>query len=288
MIYAFLGLVFGCFISHSKGTSVGLGQECWSLANGVNSEGCDAGTGTMCGPWNPNGELWDGVSPWYCLFQPKHTEGEICNYDLKVGLCASGLSCCNGRCTSGTCQPPIPNPSCVDTGLVGFNLCYNGTNLGECCPDYISGSTQVYCLPTEDIPATQDRYCMRHNIESGEACGRTAASNYAGVCKKGLTCNEKNICETTPVQCSGAGIKCWDGASVSPVEGVQCCDRCEITEFNADANCNGASTGSCGVGESESGTPCFPPDPANPITCCNNRACDIKPDSNGNLIGKCP
>ena len=112
--------------------------------------------------------------------------------------------------------------------------------------------------------------------------------NYAGVCKKGLTCNEKNICETTPVQCSGAGIKCWDGASVSPVEGVRCCDRCEITAFNVDANCNDASTGSCGVGESDSGTPCFPPDPANPITCCNNRACDIKPDSNGNLIGKCP
>ena len=52
------------------------------------------------------------------------------------------------------------DPSCVDTGLVGFNLCYNGTtneNLGQCCPDYYSGSTQVYCLPTEDTPATQDR-----------------------------------------------------------------------------------------------------------------------------------
>ena len=53
------------------------------------------------------------------------------------------------------------DPSCVDTGLVGFNLCYNGTtneNLGQCCPDYYTGSTQVYCLPTEDTPATQDRY----------------------------------------------------------------------------------------------------------------------------------
>ena len=52
------------------------------------------------------------------------------------------------------------DPSCVDTGLVGFNLCYNGTtndNLGQCCPDYYSGSTQVYCLPTEDTPANQDR-----------------------------------------------------------------------------------------------------------------------------------
>ena len=62
------------------GNSVGPGQECWSSTSGVH--GCDAGT--MCGPWNPDGELWDGVSPWYCLFQPKHTEGEICNYDLKV------------------------------------------------------------------------------------------------------------------------------------------------------------------------------------------------------------
>ena len=65
-----------------SGNSVGVGQECWSPFNGVNPDGCD--TGTMCGPWNPNGELWDGVSPWYCLFQQKHTEGEICNYDLKV------------------------------------------------------------------------------------------------------------------------------------------------------------------------------------------------------------
>ena len=28
---------------------------------------------------------------------------------IKVGLCASGLSCCNGRCASGTCQPPTPS-----------------------------------------------------------------------------------------------------------------------------------------------------------------------------------
>ena len=28
---------------------------------------------------------------------------------FKVGLCASGLSCCLGRCTSGNCQPPTPS-----------------------------------------------------------------------------------------------------------------------------------------------------------------------------------
>ena len=28
---------------------------------------------------------------------------------FKVGLCASGLSCCLGRCTSGSCQPPTPS-----------------------------------------------------------------------------------------------------------------------------------------------------------------------------------
>jgi len=284
MLYAVLVLVFGCFISHSNGqTEVGVGQECWSSTGGVHQ----CASGLMCSHWHPNGEIWDGQSPWYCLFSPKHTEGEICNYDLKVGLCASGLTCCNGRCASGTCQTPTPDPSCVDTGLPGFNLCYNGTtDLGLCCPDYYTGSTQVYCLPTEDIPATQDRYCMRHNIASGDPCGRTAATNYAGVCQKDLTCNpETNICEATPVPCSGANVKCWDGATVSPVEGVHCCDRCEIAAFNMDGLCSASSTGSCAVDESPSGTVCFPPDPANPVKCCNGAPCNTIDGPNS---GKCP
>jgi len=290
MLYAIrvLSFVLGSLIGHSRGQQydeVGVGQECWSTTNGIHQ--CSAGL--MCGPWGPNGETWDGITPWYCLFNPKHSEGEICNYDLKVGLCASGLSCCLGRCTSGSCQPPTPNPSCVDTGLVGFNLCYNGTtneNLGQCCPDYYSGSTQVYCLPTEDTPATQDRYCMRHNISTGEPCGQTAASNYAGVCQKGLTCNEKNVCEPTPIPCSGADVKCWDGAQVAPVEGVQCCDRCEITDLFLDAVCSASSTGSCAVGESPSGTPCFPPNTANPVKCCNGAPCDMVPTSPNYM--RCP
>ena len=59
---------------------VGVGQECWSTNGGIHQ--CSAGL--MCGPWGPNGENWDGTTPWYCLFNPKHSEGEICNYDLKV------------------------------------------------------------------------------------------------------------------------------------------------------------------------------------------------------------
>ena len=110
--------------------------------------------------------------------------------------------------------------------------------------------------------------------------------NYAGVCQKGLTCNEKNICETTPVPCSGAGIQCWNGDLVSPVEGVQCCDQCEITDLFVNATCNGGSTGSCSVGESPSGTPCFPPDIFNPVVCCNGAACDMVPGSPS--FGKCP
>jgi len=286
-VFVFGLLLFG-LIGHSTGRQfdiAGAGAMCWSSWSGVIVGGCSAGL--ICAPWSPNGENWDGTTPWYCLFNPKHTEGEICNYDLKVGPCGSGLTCCFGRCTSGSCQPPTPNPSCVDTGLLGFNLCYNGTTnvfLGGCCQDYYSGSTQVYCLPTEDTPATQDRYCMRHDIPSGEPCGRTAASNYAGVCQKGLTCNEKNVCETSPIPCSGAGVPCWSGLLVSPVEGVKCCDRCEITDIFQDAFCSASSTGSCGLGESPSGTPCFPPN--NPVICCNGALCDTVSTSPN--YGKCP
>merc|ERR1711934_108858 len=284
-----LGLVLCRLIGHSIGQDydeVGVGQECWSTNGDIHK----CSTGLMCGPWSPNGENWDGTTPWYCLFNPGHTEGEACNYDLKVGLCASGLTCCFGRCSSGSCQPPTPNPSCVDTGLAGFNLCYNGTtstSLGQCCPDYYSCSTQVYCLPTEDIPATPDRYCMRHNISLSEPCGRTAATNYAGVCQKGLNCNNgTNVCETTVLPCRGAGVQCWSGSLLGPVEGVQCCDRCEITDLFQDAVCSGSSTGACGLGESPSGTPCFPPDPTNPITCCNGAQCDTSLTSPN--YGKCP
>ena len=185
---------------------VGVGQECWSR----NSNGIviinQCSTGLLCGPWSPNGEIWDGTTPWYCQFNPKHTEGEICNYDLKVNkrktlfdielvipteddsskLSFQGWSVrlwsdllrwtlyfwklstsntkykskCNFFNNYGYLLIIFSDPSCVDTGLVGFNLCYNGAtneNLGNCCPDYYSGSTQVYCLPTEDTPATQDR-----------------------------------------------------------------------------------------------------------------------------------
>merc|ERR1711909_222675 len=273
MLFAVLVIVFGCFISHSNGQA-GVGQECWSPWNGVHTGGC--ADGLMCSHWN---EVWDGQSPWYCLFAPEHTEGEICNYDLKVGLCASGLSCCNGRCASGTCQTPTPNPSCVDTGLPGFNLCYNGntsTDLGQqCCPDFYTGSAQVYCLPTEDTPANTDRYCMRYNITLGETCGRSAETNYAGVCQSDLVCNnETNICENV---CSPDGIKCWDSASLSPVEGVTCCGRCDITDLFVDANCSG-STGSC----SNPGQVCFPPTAEN--QCCDGSACNIV----GADSGKCP
>merc|ERR1712110_528416 len=75
MLYAVLVLVFGCFISHSNGqTEVGVGQECWSSTGGVHQ----CASGLMCSHWHPNGEIWDGQSPWYCLFSPKHTEGQIC------------------------------------------------------------------------------------------------------------------------------------------------------------------------------------------------------------------
>ena len=100
--------------------------------------------------------------------------------------------------------------------------------------------------------------------------------NYAGYCKQGLECTNE-LCVTS---CKGAGVKCWDGATVAPVEGVVCCDRCDVTSPFQDANCGGCVN----PGGQPAGTTCFPPDLANPVTCCNGD-CVVTPDLSS---GTCP
>lgn len=110
-----------------------VGGECWSSSNGVAASGC--GSGTQCGPWLPDGGLWDGSAPWYCLRNPALTAGATCDYSVKVfnieviilltfdcfkknGPCATGLTCCNGQCASSsspcvasTAAPTTPGTS---------------------------------------------------------------------------------------------------------------------------------------------------------------------------------
>merc|ERR1719410_930420 len=92
-------IILGLLIRSSAGQA-SVGQECWSSANGVVSGGC--ASGTQCGPWLPNGGSWNGNDAWYCLNTNTLASGASCNYDAKIGYCASGLSCCSGTC--GSCS----------------------------------------------------------------------------------------------------------------------------------------------------------------------------------------
>merc|ERR1711971_1079207 len=117
-------------------SGVQLGGECWSSANGVAAGGCDQGT--TCGPWAPNKEGWDNVSPWFCVAFPTLQAGATCDYANKVGPCADGLSCNPGKCSDPSSVPTTPPTTtpCTTT-LQGGDICMD-TNAaaqfdGACC-----------------------------------------------------------------------------------------------------------------------------------------------------------
>merc|ERR1712179_754553 len=100
---ACIGSLSTCFTEHRFRSS----------ANGIAPGGCDSGT--QCGPWNPSGGGWDTVSPWYCVAYPNLKDGATCDYDKKIGLCDTGLSCISGKCADPSAAPtttstPAPTP----------------------------------------------------------------------------------------------------------------------------------------------------------------------------------
>merc|ERR1712228_114560 len=121
-------------------------------------------------------------------------EGSECwSETYSSGECASGLSCINNVCTVFT-----DNPSCLESGITGSNLCYLGA-LSEtvnkpCCNPAPSGSTNVWCLPSSDTSVT-DKFCMEYNIEEDQACGTTEAFGYIGYCKGSLECQNGVVLE---------------------------------------------------------------------------------------------
>ena len=54
---------------------VSTGRECWSIDNGMAAGGCKPGS--LCRPWLPDGGIWDGRSPWYCLASLELASGEL-------------------------------------------------------------------------------------------------------------------------------------------------------------------------------------------------------------------
>ena len=63
---------------------IAVGGVCWSASSGVAAGGCSSGT--QCGPWLPNGGVWDGSASWYCVKNPALTAGASCDYSVKVLL----------------------------------------------------------------------------------------------------------------------------------------------------------------------------------------------------------
>merc|ERR1711874_599076 len=139
---------------------VTLGGECWSSANGVASGGC--APGTQCGPWIPNGGTWDGTSAWYCLSIPKLASGAACDYDVKMGLCDTGLSCCNRVCAS-TCDnsTTTTTETTVACLLGGQEICGDSTHpeiyAEQCCMspytfEAVTGSTRTSMCNGVNLP----------------------------------------------------------------------------------------------------------------------------------------
>jgi len=158
-----------------------------------------------------------------------------------TAACESGLLCLNEKCTNFT-----ENPSCVDTGVEGYNVCYNSDinmALGSCCPD-LDGATTVYCLPSQDT-SIKDRFCMNYAIASGKPCGADSTTGHIGYCATGLACLN-GVCATAPPTttpgpttttpaCIAAGSPCWTGGAPA---GDCCSGVCPVGfPFTNDYNC---------------------------------------------------
>jgi len=91
---------------------------------------------------------------------------------------------------------------------------------------------------------------MPTKLAAGDACGWTAASNYAGMCDRttdklecidgkctlpGATTTPGPV--TTPPPCSGKGAKCYDADTADYVAGVTCCSgaACPVTSNPYDS-----------------------------------------------------
>merc|ERR1711936_118029 len=234
---------------------VTLGGECWSSANGVASGDC--APGAQCGPWIPNGGTWDGTSAWYCLSIPKLASGAACDYDVKMGLCDTGLSCCNrvcastcdnsttttterttsfGETTSTTTSTTSTTTTTTTTTTVacllgGQEICGDSTHpeiyAEQCC------TSPYTCEPVTG--STRTSMCNGVNLPEGSSCWESSASN--GTCGSGLKCRSNynegattGTCATFTASstCVDTGVSpfnlCWYSETQTYVKGGSCCD----------------------------------------------------------------
>jgi len=232
----------------SSAGQASVGQECWSSANGVVSGGC--ASGTQCGPWLPPGGTatsWDGVSPWYCLNTNTLASGASCNYDAKIGYCASGLSCCSGTCS--TCSTDSTDSS-SDSTTTGTGTTEATTTAactiyaGEICDDTVVGSAGGYpksCCDgltcTAAANSTRTSLCGGSDIVDGSRCLATSVSGVTATCTSDSACQCTDSTDASTCTCtlytdqaacsqSGFGYRsmCYNGDVQQQIKGTACCD----------------------------------------------------------------
>merc|ERR1712179_9699 len=234
-------LALGLFLLASLNIASGvqLGGECWSSANGIAPGGCDSGT--QCGPWNPSGGGWDTVSPWYCVAYPNLKDGATCDYDKKIGLCDTGLSCISGKCADPSAAPTSAPTPCAPT--------YEGEPKSTCMDTSYPSLYENKCcklnFTCDLIPkSTRTSFCNGKDLPLGSTCWSDGQSN--GTCLSGLLCKtaagatsgkcsewtEDSTCQATGVP--GHNV-CWNSDSKTFVKEGSCCH--EYNTGNPDVTC---------------------------------------------------
>merc|ERR1740129_1227845 len=260
-----LALCFFLGSLSSIAAQVSLGGECWSSANGVASGGC--ASGTQCGPWLPDGGSWDGTTPWYCLANPKLASGATCDYATKNGLCATGLSCCNGACASSCDSTTTVSTTTAAAALASTTTTVmastTGTNaagqvtLGGECWSSANGVASGGCAPGTQcgpwLPSggawdgTSAWYCLATpKLASGASCDYSDSVKM-GLCDTGMTCCN-NVCAASCDSTTAAGDSTTTTASSSTSAGDS---TTTVTSTTTTTTATSTTTVSCLLGGME-------------------------------------
>jgi len=221
-----------CLLLRPAAAVVQPGGVCWSYTGGVSIGGCSSGT--QCGPWLPE----EGYSPtttssWHCLAYPRLQSGAACDYNNKIGPCATGLNCCNGVC--GVCTTPPPTAGC---SLEGRAVCgdtlYPSFFTNHCCRSpytcaLVTGSGRTSVCQGSDLPA-------------GSSCWSDTTSS--ATCASGTTCQRLSGSTTGICTASAAASSC--SGPQTGVPGQNICYNGELGH-SYGACCPDANTGSTSV-----------------------------------------
>jgi MYXO-CTERM domain-containing protein len=269
---------------------------------------CQGGQTTTCNDNNPcTSDVCDVVTG-QCVADPTQ-DGASCPDD--------GLSCTSDLCSSGVCEHPINNGSCVINGscyadgdLKPTNSClmcdasaaqtgWTPTSAGSSCEDGSFCTVNDTCDGSGSCSAGSARDCSSAVTEctTGAICSEVAASCLTtGDKADGTTCDDSNGCTTndqcTDGTCGGDTVAC---NNPNPCEAGSCDPSTGNCTFTAIANgtaCVPASN-ACQVGVCSSGVcsttgtiSCEDNNPCTADSCDASTGCQNLPLSAGDACGQ--